>query len=279
MSAPANDHKKICEALLLCMMLTGVIDGQADREEIREITHVVQTEPEFASLTPQDFQELFAQAQRNLHKGADAIMLLIVRQLTDEDLRRRGLELAVRVITSDGLVRKSEAALLKNLTEQLDLTQDDLDEIVVSSQLRLVRFMIVYLVYLSAGSDGQLSDREFEEMIPLVLCQSVFAGIESDEFRRICESVQARFASMEEPKSVEHIVSTVLHAEKMLGIEGIPEQTLKIVARGVFADGSVDPDEEEFFLELAKKFGLAPDLGQAVIAGAVSDSRERLGKL
>lgn len=279
MPETASKTDKTREGLLLCMMLAASMDETPYPEELREISHIAGEEPDFAKLTADEFDNLLKRVQKDLHRKPDEIMKTIARLLDDEDSRRRGLELATRVITADGIVNPDHAALLRNLVRQLDLSQQDLDACVLAAQKRLVRFMMVYLVYLAASSDGRLNPVEFEEMIPLILALPAFKGVTKDQFAFITQSVRSHLDLMKGEWGLDYIAGTLINAARLLNDNTIPEQACRLVARGVFADGVVTERERDFFHSIANRFNLPRNKSEDMISVAVHESRERVKKL
>jgi tellurite resistance protein len=259
---PASSE--IREGLLMCMLFSVCLDIQKYPDLLREIALIAGGEPEFSGKIA-EFEKILQRAKADLHKDADQLLPTIRKLLTTSDQRRRGLEMAVRVVTSDGIVTHSQRTLLRSLAEGLELAVDDLEDAVVSAQQQLVRFMMVYLVYMTAHADHQLRPEEFEVMIPMILSTPAFQGITTEEFRFISRSVQANLDRMNTDKGLGYLTSTLLNAADLLEDPEIPEQALRVVARGVFADGVVRPAEEKFFLKVAKKLELRDDLPSKVI--------------
>lgn len=243
------------EGLLLCMFLAVLMDEERQSELLREIALITSEEPDFTGQLD-EFEKVLADAQADLHKGPDELMARIRRLLGETADRRRGLELAVRVVTADGIVTRGQRSLIRSLGEHLDLPEEAVGDAIVFAQKRLVRFMMVYLVYLTVLADGKVRSEEFEEMIPFVLSLPAFRGVRTEEYERIVHSVRDHLEEMRTEKGIEYITATLRNAAELLEDDGIPAQALQMVARGIFADREVAESEREFFLQIAKRLGV-----------------------
>jgi tellurite resistance protein len=276
MSKNTND---IQEGLMLCMLLTSAINGPTSAEELREMAIIASEEPEFTDTAAEPFDKILERAQKSLHSGPEKLMETIERLLSTEESRRRGLELATRVVVADGIVQASHVAVLEELAERFDLPRQVLEDFVVASQRRLVRFMMVYLIYFTATADGDVHPEEFEEMIPFALNLRVFRGISSDQFRFITNSVRAHLQFMKEEWGLDYICGTLLKATELLHDDSIPQQALRLVARGIIADGEFRVSEREFFLSLAKKLKIERSFGEQVMEETMRETKEAVKKL
>ena len=274
---PANGGKTR-EGLLLCMMLVASLDETPHPEETREIALIAGEEPEFSRLSAAEFDGVLSRVKKDLHRKPDELVTRIVELLETEASRRRGLELAVRIVIADGIVNPDHAVMLEKLTRAFSLPREVLDGHIVAAQRRLVRFMMIYLIYLTAASDARLSAEEFEEMIPLVLSLPAFKGVTTDQFAFISHSVRSHLQMMREEWGIDYITGTLLKASELLHDSTIPEQACRIVARGIFADGKVAAEERDFFVKLCKKLGLPKKASEELIAATVGEVEKRSRK-
>jgi uncharacterized tellurite resistance protein B-like protein len=249
------------------MFLAVLIDEKHNPELLEEIARIADKEPEFTGQVD-EFEKVLAVVQRDLHDRPEEILPRIAAVLPSPALRRRGLELAMRVVTADGIVSRGQRALLRSLADSLELSDDDFEQVVTSAQRRLVRFMMVYLVYLTALSDGVAHPSEFEEMIPFVLKLPAFSGVTTEEYERIVHSVRDHLEEMQSQKGIDYITATLRNAAEILEDEEIPVQALRMVARGIFADQKVHEKEREFFRSVAKKLDVSLDQAERMIGSA-----------
>lgn len=198
----------------------------------------------------------------------------IAALLDDTESRQRGIQLATRIIVADGIVKPSHENLLKELCQRLGVGEDVLNRFVLDSQRRLVRFMLVYLIYLTASSDGSVHPEELELMLPSALAMPIFQEISIDQFKFISESVRSHLEKMREEYGIDYICGTLLKAAELLEDPTIPDQALKLVARGIVADREVRPEEREFFLQVAEKLGRQVAIGQAVMDETIRESQQ-----
>jgi len=255
------------EGLMLCLLLAVTVDPRSLQEEMREIVLIALQEPEFANLEAGEFEEILEHAQRDLHRGPDALVATIAKRLDSQELRTRGLELAVRVVTSDGIVTPDQQSLVENLARGLGLSRDSLDASVLSAQRRLVRFMMLYLVYLTAISDGEADAEEFEEMLPFALSLPAFGGMTTAEYAFMSHSVRRNLSAMAGDDGLDYIAGTLLKAAELLGDSTLPEQAVRLVARGLFSNGDITESERSYFLAVVEKLGLGDRLAQEIMAG------------
>lgn len=255
---------EVREGLILCMMLTALIDGEVRAEEREEIARMLQTAPEFDHDADDSIGRLLVKARNVLADNPEGALDMIAQLLPTREYRMRGVEMALRVMTSDGLVSPDAVALLRNLVRVLELPSDTIQEMAVVAQPRLVRFMMIYLVYLTATADGELHPAEFEEMIPFVLSLPSFKGVTTEQFAAISHSVRRHFDEMRGEWGLEYITGTLLRAAELLHDPTLPEQALRLVARGLFADGEVKGEEKEFFLSVASKLKVTNLRGEEI---------------
>lgn len=250
---PNIRNNKIQDGLVLCMLLAALMDNERLDDQLREIALICQEEPEFQDATAEELERALSTARDHLHGDPDQLIRTIHRLLSTPEARQRGLEFAVRVVTANGIVSPEEEGFLETLIARLELPREVLDPTLRSARKRLVRFMILYLVYLTATADGIVRPEEFEEMIPLALNLPVFSGVSTDEFASITHSVRRNLAAMKDQRGLDYITGTLLHASAQLGDESIPEQALRLVARGIFADDQINESEEQFFIKVADR--------------------------
>lgn len=255
---------RIREGLILCMLLTALVDGEVREEELSEITRITQTEPEFGALRGEEFDRVLEHVRGELAGDPWKLLERIARLLPDEAARRRGLDLAAQIVTSDGIVTPDAVALLRHLVREMGLPKEALEEAAILVQPRLVRFMMIYLMYLTATADGETHPAEFEEMLPFVLSLPCFKGMTTEQFAFITHSVSRHLGEMRDDWGLEYITGTLRRAASLLDDETIPEQALRLVARGLFADGEIRPAEREFFLTVATKLEVKDVRGEEI---------------
>lgn len=273
MNNNATRKRDIREGLILCMLLTALIDGEVRPEEREEIARMLQTAPEFDHEDNGAIDNLLLKARNDIADNPEGVMDTIGRLLPDEDARRRGVEVALRVMTSDGIVSPDAVALLRNLVTHLELPPETVQELAIVAQPRLIRFMMIYLVYLTATADGELHPAEFEEMIPFVLSLPAFKGVTTNQFAFISHSVRRHFQEMQGEWGLDYITGTLRRAAELLNDPTLPEQALRLVARGLFADGVVKGEEKEFFLSVASRLKIAKGRGEEIAQQGIVGTR------
>ncbi|CAN5399112.1 hypothetical protein BH09SUM1_BH09SUM1_26140 [soil metagenome] len=278
MAVKKDDLDKVREGLALCMVLTTCADGKGTPEEIREMTSITMDEPEFRE------GDGVADAFLNVADGAkvDAKKLLdkVRKLLSTREQRLRGLQLVSRVRTADVSFTEDDRNLLERMAEDLGLTLDDVDDCLYGAQRRRARFLMIYLVYLTAMKDGMVRPQEFESMIPLVLTQPIFNGVGTEDFAALSHSVRrhmdmAKLSPGAHPPAMEQSAAMLVNIAKSLDDETLGEQALKVIARGLFADGEAHPSDRGFFLKIAHKFKLLDQAAHRVMDDAINDARQR----
>ncbi|MCC6545915.1 hypothetical protein IT570_02010 [Candidatus Sumerlaeota bacterium] len=265
MQAGSNNGEKICEGFLLCMMLVASMDETPGMEETREIALIASEEPEFSVLGSDQLDGLLAKVQADLHKKPDDLFATIKRLLPTDHSRERGLALAVRIITADGIVSDENTSVLEQFRKQLGVSHDKLEDMIIAAQKRLVQFMMVYLVYLTAIVDKRIIAKELEMMNPIVITMPAFNGVSADQFRFISQSVRRHLDLVKKDWGIDYITRTLLNAAELLADDSIPEQACRLVARGIFADGKVQQKERDFFETLCGKLGLPSSRSSEII--------------
>lgn len=268
------------EGLMLCMLLTSCIEGRSRAEELREIVLVVTEEPEFLGPPAADLDSLLEAVQKDLHQDPEQIIDLIGNLLQSDNERRRGVELATRIVVADGIVRPGHVELLEKLCSALEVAPEHLSHCVIKSQKRLVRFMMVYLMHLTASSDGHADPVEFEEMIAFALNQPVFQGITTEQYRFINDSVRRHVDYLEKQDwGLDYICGTLVKAAELLDEPDIPRQALKLVARGMLADGVIEDGERAFFHQVAERLSLSRPAGEEAMEETIRESQTQVRKL
>ncbi len=257
--------------LLLLMLISALVDEQEHPELTREIARIASEEPEFSGRLD-EFDQILAEAQNRLHSSPDDLMKRVAELLDKPAARRRGIEFAARVVTADGIVSRGQRDLLRKLAENLELSEEDFEDAILTVQRRLVRFMIVYLVYLTALSDGQVHSQEFEKMIPFALRLPAFSGVSTEEYAHICHSARDHLDEMRGERGVDYITRTLRNASDLLEQPDLPRQGLQLVARGIFADGVVRESEKEFYLKIAGKLDIDAKEAEAIISEATKEN-------
>ncbi len=261
--------RKIQHGFLLCFLIAAMMDDRGLAEVLREITMIANQEREFSDLSPEQFESLLSEVQKDLHLDPEKILAKIKSLLPEGEARVRALELTIRVVTSDGILAHDERAYLRKIAENLNLDEEQYGEAVTLSQTRLARFMFIYLVYLTATADEIMRVEEFEQMIPRLMKLPVFSGITTEQFSFISHSVRSHLESMKGEKGLEYICKTLLKASELLGDETIPLQALQLCSVGVFADQKLHPKESDFIKELTKHLGIPQNKADQVIADSI----------
>lgn len=266
----ATTNREIREGLMLCMLLTALVDGEVREEELSEITNILQTAPEFDGSSAEEFTRILEKVRGELAADPGKLLATIARLLPGEEHRRRGLDLATQVVTSDGIVSPDSVALIRHMVREMDLPAGALEEAAILVQPRLVRFMMIYLMYLTATADGETHPAEFEEMLPFALSLPCFKGMTTDQFAFISHSVRRHLAEMRDDWGLDYITGTLRRAAELLEDDSIPEQALRLVARGLFADGEIRQSEREFFLNVASKLKVQSVKGEEIARETVT---------
>lgn len=269
--------ERVREGLMLCMLLASCVEGERELE-LREMSLAASEEPEFTA-EGEGADEVLGRVQKDLHRAPDEILEIIATLLDSEELRQRGLALAARVAVADGKLGSAHLTLLEEMTERLDLTPEYLTHTLVAAQRRAVRFAMVCLMYLTATADGRVRAEELEEMIPFALNLPTFRGIASTEFKGLAQSCCRNLATIRDTWGVDGLCGTLTASADMMQDETIPTQALRMVARGIFADGEVRPRERDFFQAIARKLRQGESVSNTVMETVARESREQLRKL
>ena len=269
--------ERIREGLMLCMLLASCVEGERELE-LREMSLAASEEPEFTA-EGEGADEVLERVQKDLHREPDEILEIIATLLDSEDLRQRGLQLATRIAVADGHLAAAHLTMLEEMADRLDLSHEFLEETLVNAQRRSVRFAMVCLMYLTATADGRVRAEELEEMIPFALNLPTFRGIPSGEFRQLAQTCCRNIASIRESWGVDGLCGILNASADMMQDDSIPTQALRMVARGIFADGEVRDRERDFFHAIARKLRQADTLSETVMAAAARESREQMRKL
>lgn len=118
------------DALVEVMLLAAAADGELSIEEVDQLQNCLLQVDELW-LTQIDLERRLAEAHQRI-AGADRATRLSAAKaiLSDIDTRRAALELAIRVMAADGVMRTSERELILETAEALDIDRDNAADMV-----------------------------------------------------------------------------------------------------------------------------------------------------
>jgi tellurite resistance protein len=118
------------DALIEVMLLAATADGELSIEEVDQLQNCL-LEVDELWLTQIDLERRLAHAHERI-SGADRGQRLAAAKavLTDIDARRAALELAIRVMAADGVMRTSERELILETAEALDVDRENAADMV-----------------------------------------------------------------------------------------------------------------------------------------------------
>ena len=112
------------DALVELMLLAASADGELSIEEIDQLQKCL-LEVDELWLTTIDLEKRLSHAHDRIAGSERAARLALVRQtLASLAARKAGLELAIRVMASDGIIRTSERELILETAEALDIDRE-----------------------------------------------------------------------------------------------------------------------------------------------------------
>jgi uncharacterized tellurite resistance protein B-like protein len=112
------------DSLIELMLLAASADGELSIEEIDQLQKSL-LEVDELWITQIDLEKRLSQAHDRI-RGANrqARLAAVKSSLSALDSRKAGLELAIRVMAADGVVRTSERELILETAEVLDVDRD-----------------------------------------------------------------------------------------------------------------------------------------------------------
>ena len=118
------------DALIEVMLLAAAADGELSIEEVDQLQSCL-LEVDELWLTQIDLERRLAEAHQRI-SGADRATRLSSAKviLSDLDARHAALELAIRVMASDGVMRTSERELILDTAEALDVDRENAADMV-----------------------------------------------------------------------------------------------------------------------------------------------------
>jgi len=112
------------DSLVELMLLAASADGELSVEEIDQLQKCL-LEVDELWLTHIDLEKRLSAAQARLHGAERSERLKVVKQSLDSlDVRKAGLELAIRVMAADEIIRTSERELILETAETLDVDRE-----------------------------------------------------------------------------------------------------------------------------------------------------------
>ena len=120
------------DSLIELMLLAASADGELSIEEIDQLQKSL-LEVDELWITQIDLEKRLRQAHDRIVGAERADRLAAVKKsLSAIDARKAGLELAIRVMAADGLIRTSERELILETAEALDVDRDAAADMVKS---------------------------------------------------------------------------------------------------------------------------------------------------
>ncbi len=112
------------DSLIELMLLAASADGELSIEEIDQLQKSL-LEVDELWITQIDLEKRLSQAHDRIRGAERGFRLAAVKSsLSALDARKAGLELAIRVMAADGVVRTSERELILETAEVLDVDRD-----------------------------------------------------------------------------------------------------------------------------------------------------------
>lgn len=118
------------DALIEVMLLAAAADGELSIEEVDQLQNCL-LEVDELWLTQIELERRLSEAHgRIAHADRAARLSAAKRILSELDVRRAALELAIRVVAADGLIRTSERELILETAEALDVDRENAADMV-----------------------------------------------------------------------------------------------------------------------------------------------------
>ncbi len=112
------------DSLIELMLLAASADGELSIEEIDQLQKSL-LEVDELWITHIDLEKRLSEAHDRIQSAERAKRLAAVKaSLSAIDARKAGLELAIRVMAADGVIRTSERELILETAEALDVDRD-----------------------------------------------------------------------------------------------------------------------------------------------------------
>lgn len=112
------------DALIEVMLLAATADGELSIEEVEQLQKCL-LEVDELWLTQNDIERRLSAAHERIIDGGRAVRLDAAKRiLSAQDARQAALELAIRVMASDGIVRTSEREVILETAEALDIDRE-----------------------------------------------------------------------------------------------------------------------------------------------------------
>jgi uncharacterized tellurite resistance protein B-like protein len=118
------------DSLIELMLLAATADGELSIEEYDQLQKSL-LEVDELWLTQIDLERRLAQAHARIQGAArDQRLAAVKLSLSAIDARKTGLELAIRVMAADNVIRTSERELILETAEALDIDREDAADMV-----------------------------------------------------------------------------------------------------------------------------------------------------
>jgi uncharacterized tellurite resistance protein B-like protein len=120
----AHLNNEQIDSLIELMLLAASADGELSIEEIDQLQKSL-LEVDELWITQIDLERRLSQAHDRIHGADRAARLAAVKaSLSAINARKAGLELAIRVMAADGVIRTSERELILETAEALDVDRE-----------------------------------------------------------------------------------------------------------------------------------------------------------
>jgi tellurite resistance protein len=112
------------DALIEVMLLAATADGELSIEEVDQLQKCL-LEVDELWLTQNDLERRLSKAHERIIDAGRAVRLDAAKRiLVDLDARQAALELAIRVMAADGIIRTSEREVILETAEALDVDRE-----------------------------------------------------------------------------------------------------------------------------------------------------------
>ena len=112
------------DALIEVMLLAATADGELSIEEVDQLQKCL-LEVDELWLTQIDLERRLSHAHERIIDASRAVRLAAAKRiLSDRDARRAALELAIRVMAADGIIRTSEREVILETAEALGVDRE-----------------------------------------------------------------------------------------------------------------------------------------------------------
>ncbi|MHB8873092.1 MAG: tellurite resistance TerB family protein [Myxococcaceae bacterium] len=250
-------------ALVECMLLAAMADGEVSDVELRTLLRRVIERPEFEGTAPEELNALVEGSVKKLAGARDLEQILssLRTRLPDHNTRMLAFGLAAAVGFADHRATRAELGLLKTFQAALGISEDEVARIIdviekggslaeaLGEPLERLYAEVMVLV---TAADGKVKEPEARALVESFAADPVFSDVSAERAQAFVSESVAALVSEGMPSRLTHLAhGLTTHAQRT--------RAFRLAMRIANASGHASVPELKMLDLLQATFGLADD--------------------